>query len=411
MEQHKGSGHSFKLMVGTYFLAWGFAGLDRLLIAMLFPLVLPEFGLGFAEGGLLMAAMALSYLVFAFVGGVLSDKFGRKKVILPSVFLFSIGSAITGAVGSFAQLIGIRSIIGAAEGAFNMSATAQIAEESPPEKRGLYVGLYTSAFPLFASLVAPLYATQAAAAWGWRMACYLTIIPGIILAAIIWFGIKESKRFETSAAPECKETSSWKEIITQKNILVGSLIAIFWMIWLWSWLSFGMSFLVSVKGFDSATAGMLMAALGLGGFLGCFLLPALSDKVGRKLPIIVGPIIGFLGTLAILNIPASSFGLLAGTMFITAFSTWGLAPIFLSVIPSEAVPAKLCGTGIGVVTCIGELAGIVIAPPLLGMIADKSGLGTAMLCSAVPLIAVIIFSFFLQETAPRLVNVSKESTN
>jgi len=407
LENNKKLLSPFQLMVGTYFLAWGFSALDRLLIAMLFPIVLPEFGLSFAAGGMLMAAMALAYLVFAFIGGILSDKWGRKKVILPSVFIFSIGSAITGAVTAFGQLVGIRSFIGAAEGSFNMSATAQIAEEAPPEKRGLYVGLYTSAFPLFASLVAPIYATQVAAVWGWRWACYLTIIPGIILAAIIWFGVKESKRFAIPQAAECKV--SWLEVVKQKNILVGSLIGVFGMIWLWSWLSFGMSFLVSVKGFDTATAGILLAALGAGGFLGCFLLPALSDKVGRKKPIIIGPIIGFLGTLAILQLPASSFGLLAAALFLTAFSTWGLAPIFLSVVPSEAVPAEWCGSGIGIVTCIGELAGIVIAPPILGMIADKFGLGTAMFCAAIPLIAVVIFSFFLRETAPRLVSKATPS--
>jgi len=391
---------SFHIMVATYFIAWGFSALDRLLIAMLFPIILPEFGLGFAEGGLLMAAMALAYLIFAFIGGIISDKAGRKKVILPSVLIFSLGSAITGAITTFSQLIGIRSFIGAAEGSFNMSATAQIAEESPPEKRGLYVGLYTSAFPLFASLIAPLYATQTSALWGWRWTCYLTIIPGIILAAIIWFGVKESSRFSMPQQAECKV--SWLTILKQRNILVGAVIGIFWMIWLWSWLSFGMSFLVTIKGFDTATAGMLMAALGAGGFLGCFLLPALSDRVGRKLPIAIGPIIGFLGTLAILYLPSSSLLLLALALFVTAFSTWGLAPIFLSVIPSEAVPAEWCGSGIGVVTCIGELAGIVIAPPILGMVADSFGLGIAMLGAALPLIAVILFSFFLKETAPNL---------
>lgn len=111
-------------MVLIYFIVWGFSAADRLLIAMLFPYVLPEFGLAYTQAGFLMAAMSIGYLVCALGGAAISDQIGRKKVIVPSVVVFSLGSALTGFAGGFAQLIGLRTIVGAAEGSFNMAATA-----------------------------------------------------------------------------------------------------------------------------------------------------------------------------------------------------------------------------------------------------------------------------------------------
>ncbi|MGA3127409.1 MAG: MFS transporter [Candidatus Korobacteraceae bacterium] len=396
-------------MTTIYFLTWGFSAMDRLLVAMLFPFILPYFKLSFAQGGLLMACMSIGYLIVAFAGGMLSDRYGRRKVILPSVFVFSIGSALTGFAGSFAQMVGIRSIVGAGEGSFNMAATAQIAEECPPEKRGVYIGFYTSAFALFGSFVAPIYATQVASRWGWQWACYLTIIPGIILALVIWGMVKETKRFATPVVA-ARPKASWGQVMKVRNIVVACLLGIFWMVWLWSWLSFGTVFFVNVKHLTTGVAGIMQSALGAGGFLGMIAVPALSDKLGRRVPLIVGTILGLLGTLAIVYLPGGAFALTYLALFVTAFVTWGCAPIIISVIPSESVPTEWIASGIALVTCLAELAGIAVAPPILGAIGDKFGLSTTMLCGGAALIPVLLLSaFVLRETAPRFAAVKAQA--
>jgi MFS family permease len=388
-------------MTAIYFFVWGFAAMDRLLIAMLFPYILPEFKLSFAQAGMLMACMSVGFLVFEFIGGILSDKYGRRKVILPSVFVFSIVSAITGFATGFAQLIGVRTIVGAGEGAFATPATAHIFDECPPEKRGIYLGFYVSAFALFGSFVAPIYATQIAAHWGWRWAFYLTIIPGIVLALLIWGFVKESVRFrrpEQAAAPKAR----WRQVMKERNIVVACLLAICWMVWLWSWLSFGTVFFVNVKHLSTGMAGILQSALGAGGFLGMIALPGFSDKVGRRIPLIVGTIIGLVGTAAIVYLPGTSPVLMWIALFVTAFVTWGYSPIILSVIPSESVPPERIAFGVACVTGLAELAGIAVAPPILGAIGDKFGLTTTMLCGGAVLIPVLLLaSFALRETAPK----------
>ncbi len=400
MENKKSWFTPFGIMVTAYFLAWGFSAMDRLLIAMMFPIILPYFHLGYAQGGLIMTCMSVGSEALGLVGGVASDKYGRRKVAIPSVWLFTLGSAFTGIATNFVSLIGIRSTVGGGEGAFNIAATAQIAEESRPEKRGFYIGLYTSAFALFGSFVAPLYAALVAPRLGWRWTFYLTIIPGIIIILIIQKLVKESKRFTTSVTT--KHKVSWLTVIKEKNILVGVLLATFWYAWLWSWLGFGTSFFVHVKHLSFGHASVLQSALGAGGFLGMIVVSGFSDRWGRKPTINLGAIIGILGTIGIVFIPAGSYATLFATYFIMAFMTWGIAPTIISTIPSESVPADWIGTGIAVVTAFGQVIGIAIGQPVVGMIGDKYGLTRAMLSGTVTLLIVLLLSIFvLRETAPR----------
>lgn len=390
---------SFHVMVAVYFMGWGFSAADRLLVAMMFPYVLPEFGLNFAMAGVIMAAMSVGYLVCAIIGGVISDRVGRRKVALPMVLIFSLGSALTGFARNFTQLIALRTIVGGAEGAYNMAATAHIASEAPTDKRGFYIGLYTGAFPLFASVVAPLFATSVGAMFGWRTACFFTIIPGLIVLPLVWAFVREptGTTFSGFKAPT---GVSWFTVLKRRNVLLAAFISVFMMTWLWSWLSFGTLYMIRLKGYSAPVAGMHMASMGLGGFLGAMGMSALSDRFGRKRMTHLVAATGLIGTLIALNLPNAAGLLTWVVLFVTAFITWGGAVIFLSVIPSESVPQEWVALGVAVVTCIAEAAGIIVAPPLLGAMADHFGLQAAMTTGALGLGCAFVASFWLRETAP-----------
>ncbi|SHJ51460.1 MFS transporter [Parasporobacterium paucivorans] len=407
MDMEEKKDNSIKVMVAAYGLAFGFSSMDRLLILMLFPFIIPYFDLNLTQAGWIASAMAVGYIICALIGGVLSDKFGRKKVILPSIILFSVGSALTGLVTGFAQLIGIRAIVGGGQGFLNSAAAAQISEEAPIEKRGLYSGIYFSLFALLGSFVAPIYATKVASIWGWQTACVLTIIPGIILALLIKFFIKESKRFipkKASVASEGADSpkGSWALVLKNKNIVVIIILAVFGMIWLWCWLSFGTTFFVS-KGYSSSAAGGLQSAMGIGGFIGMLIMPSFSDRIGRKKVLFLGSIIGAAGTLAIAMLPELPFSGIFLIFIVSSFAAWGMYPVFLSIAPTESIPMKYAATAIALVSSIGEIVGTVIAPPLLGSIGDNFGITAIVVTGGVALIIVAIVSLFLRETAPQVI--------
>ena len=396
--------------VAIYSVSWGFACFDRLIIAMLLPFLMPAFGLNLYQGGLIVTMMAIGYLVFVILGGAISDRVGRRKITLPAIIIFSVLSFVTGFMRSIAALFVVRTVVGASEGAFSSTATAHIGEIVPPAKRGAYMGPYNSMFGLFGSFLAPLYAMNVAAAWGWEMAFYLTIIPGAVLVILALIFIKESPRF-VKGTPEYEEAQvaiaenrakakvPVLEVLKVRNIGLAIAITMTYFVWCWSWLSFGTTFFVQVGHFSDAVSGTIMSMFGLGGFVGCVLIPRLSDNWGRRTTIPIMSALGFVFTLLTV---LGGFGAVGQSvcLFLASFFAWGTMPCYISALPMESVKPEWTATAIGLILGFGELVGIAIGPPILGLIGDAYNLSVSMVVGSFGLIAVIILSLFLKETAP-----------
>jgi MFS family permease len=380
---------------------WGFAALDRMLISHLFPFIAVDFNLDFTKMGVLMSCMTAGCVFMYYVSGTLADKYGRKRIILPSVLIFSIGSFLTGFARNLGQLIGIRTVIGGAEGAYITAAIVHVSEESPPEQRGTNVGFLQMGMPLFSMFVAPLYASQIGTRFGWHWAFWLTIIPGLLLA---WFAksrIKESSQFIKAVQVE-KNEFKWGQVLRERNVIFMILLSICWMVWLYILLSFGTMYFTSVRGFSAIATGGLLTGLGVGGSIGSVLVPTISDYIGRK-PVLIGSmILSFITTAFVFLVPNSMVPVIWICLALSAFGVWGTAPIFMGVMTTESVPVEGSGKAYSVVTGTGELLGAMVGPIVLGIIADASGLQLSMWLGCFALIGVVIFSMCLRETAPRI---------
>nr|WP_094603107.1 hypothetical protein [Sporomusa silvacetica] len=77
----------------------------------------------------------------------------------------------------------------------------------------------------------------------------------------------------------------------------------------------------------------------------------------------------------------------------------------MAVIPSERVSLSLAALAVGTVSAVSELVGTLLAPPFLGLIADKFGLNIMMILAAACLIPLFLVMFFMKETAPRILSL------
>ena len=293
--KYEGGGRSARYeytVIAINFFILGFVALDRILIANLFPWVLPALKINFTQAGLIMAVLGITWSVSAVIFGGVSDKVGRKCIIVPATIVFSLCSWVSGMVTSFGQLLGIRAFMGVAEGAYYPTAIATVAEESRPERRATNIGIFSAAFQIVGVILCPIYATFMAANYGWRMALYLTVVPGIILAILFSRFVhepastaaKKQARKEAQAAAKAGSGKSkgWLHIFAYRNVIVGALGAIFTMAWSFTVLTFGMTFFTQGRGLAPQTAGMTMAMLGVGGMLGSFAVPfSPTSLVGR----------------------------------------------------------------------------------------------------------------------------------
>jgi len=141
--------------------------------------------------------------------------------------------------------------------------------------------------------------------------------------------------------------------------------------------------------------GKTMGLLGVAGLVSSILVPALSDRIGRKKVLIVFSFVGVLYPFMVYFLAGSALHLPA--MFFTYF-LMGAIPLAAAVVPSEAVPEHLKTKAIGLISAIGEIVGGVIVPAIAGVLPDKLDPSAFLWVSAVLAILALFFVSKLTET-------------
>ena len=401
------TGYEYAVVAINWFI-WGFVALDRLLIAYLFPWVVPDLKMNFTQAGLVMSVLGICWSLSAVIFGGISDKVGRRIIIIPATIIFSLGSWFSGMAHGLATLLPIRAVMGVAEGAYNPTAVATVAEVSLPTRRATNIGIFMSAFAVVGMLLGPLYATHVATTWGWRVALYLTIIPGIVLALVFWRFVHEPP--STAARKQAKATGqaqagaapavSWFQTFKHRNVWLGAVVCIFIMGWSWMLLTFGMLFFTKARGIPPTTAGSLMAIHGLGSVIGYVGLTWFADQVGRKTALICAGILTCICTIGLIYWAPTPGPMMVYMFFLGVFGL-GMFPI-IQVVAFEAVPFSLAASSVGVIIFVGEVMGAAVVPALGGILADARGLNAALVAGAICALLVAIVASGLLETAPKV---------
>ena len=81
-------------------LGFGLVGLDRWIIAPLFPAMMQDLAFTYADLGNLIGILGFTWGIFSILVGNLSDRSGRRIVLLPALLIFSLMAGLSGAVSS-----------------------------------------------------------------------------------------------------------------------------------------------------------------------------------------------------------------------------------------------------------------------------------------------------------------------
>ncbi len=380
-------------------LNFGIVFFDRNAMSYLAPFVQPDLKLSNEQIGLFASGLAFTWAISGFVIGTIADRAGhRKAFLIMAVIIFSLCSVVSGLASSFLMLLGARMIMGAAEGPLMPISQSFAAAESSPERRGLNMGFVQNfGSNLFGSFVAPIAIVALANAFGWRTSFYLAAAPGLISAFLLWTLIREPK-IEIQTADKDRERMPIREMIRYHNIWLCMLIAIFTV----AWMQLGWAFLPLVytheRQLPAKTMSYLMAVLGMSATAGAFLLPGLSDRIGRKPVMIVGALCGVLVPMAALYWQGSIW-ILGGLLFVGWLAN-GISPLMMATIPSETLPARYVATTAGLVQGVGEIIGAAGGAWAAGRAADVFGLPVAMWIMGTCAVIASVLGLFLKESAP-----------
>ena len=381
---------------------FGFVLFDRNALSFLMPFVQPDLGLNNTQIGVLAGCLSLTWALAAFGVGFIADRIGsRKRLLVLCSVAFALCSFGSGLAPGFAVMLGTRLVMGVAEGGIMPLSQLLIASQVDERHRGVAMGVAQGfGSSLMGSFVAPVVLVSFATAFGWRYAFFLTAVPAFVVALLMASVIRDTPRSPRPAEESPQPTGSRREALADGNIVRCALLSVLFVAYLVVCWSFMPLYLTKIRGYDASTMSWLMGVLGIAATLYSFVLPALSDRVGRRIVVTVVPILSLILPLGALFYSGPAW--ILALIFFIGWAFTGAMPLVMATIPSESVAARNIASALGI--CMGgsEILGGVLSPLIAGSLADRIGLRAPLYILLAFALLSCVVSLGLRETAPAL---------
>jgi predicted MFS family arabinose efflux permease len=381
------------------FLTFGSVMLDRMASLFLGPYLVKDLHLSASQIGLLASATSICWAISSLLFGAISDRVGRRPVLIPAVFVFSLCSWLSGTAHSFHQLLFYRALLGIAEGPAWSVVMALAEEYSSPQHRGRNIGIVNSAGALAGAAIAPVFTTQMASRFGWQWGFYGAGIPGFICALLLLMFVKEPERSLSSATSEKRPSfGDFAQLVRYGNLWLCLIAAFGVATWVFAFTTFAPLYLTSVMHQTPTMAGFLLAASGLGAFAWSFFGMSIADHLGRKRTLSLFALLCLFEPLAFMvHALYRTPWILAGLAFVL-MTTSAAAGLAMVLIPAEIVPKHFVAAAIGFAGIGSEFLGATLAPAIGGALGDKYGLSSPLFLACGGSVLIFAVSLAIRET-------------
>lgn len=385
-------------------IVYTFNFIDRTIINILTEPIKGSFGLEDWQLGLLGGpAFAVLYTFLGIPLARIAERFHRVAIIVSSVAIWSLMTALCGFASSFLVLLIFRVGVSVGEAGCTPPAQSLIADYFRPTSRATAVSIYALGVPLggmFASIFGGFIAgsmdgpnvanmlnswgwTWAVNAldWnsieGWRIAFVVVGVPGLLLSLIVGMTIAEPPRGYTDPATlQGQEHAGFGEALKTLwgkpayiHVVIGATLA--------SFVGYGVaqfttSFLIRTHGLDIQSAALLFGiVLGVMAGIGVFTSGWLSDKLAARHPRALAwlPALGLA-----LSVPLYSIGFLVDSLWLAMppmmvaamIHYFYLGPMY--AVAGGVVDSRMRATSVAITLFVVNLLGYGLGPPLVGML-------------------------------------------
>ncbi|EHG7596366.1 MFS transporter [Salmonella enterica] len=408
------SGQRYATLGGSW-AAWLFDALDATIFSFVLLAIAKTFSVGMGDVVSTVAWFLLATGIGGYFLGNLSDKIGRKKTMMLSVFVYGTGTLLCSFAETVWQLSVFRFFVGIAVGGLWSAAAALVSEIWPPSGRTKALAVMQTGWS-GGSLLAAIFAwsfLDSSNPESWRTLFIYAAIPAYFTLVFIWFFVKESPVW--LANREFMSRNTDKGGLTEifkpqylKVTLLGLSISILGMYGYWIISTFMPAYLESILNVRIDEAPVFIIWLGIGATIGYLTYGYLAEKIGRRLSFaiffagmaIMVPVFAYSATLMPLTdgkllfttqniVTLGSLAALLGffTGYFSGFGAWY----------SELFPTSIRSTASGF--CfnfgrVGAIAGIKLVPVLIPLI----GFTATISLASVSYIIAAVLVFTLQET-------------
>jgi AAHS family 4-hydroxybenzoate transporter-like MFS transporter len=361
-------------------------GFDTQAIGYVAPAIVKTMGITRTALAPVFAASLVGLMLGALIGGPLSDRFGRRPVLLCGMIAFGLLSLATAGAGSVQSLLTLRLLTGLGLGCVMPNAIALTSEFAPERVRATAVMVMFCGFSLGAAL-GGLAAAGLIREYGWQSVFIVGGVLPIIAAVLLAKALPESVRFlvakgghehtvrrtlariDSSFVPGPK-TRFIADGIGHKKFPVAQLFAgkralltcLLWVVFFMSlmdlyFLSNWLPTVINDAGISVSQAAMITAMLQIGGTVGTLVLGRIFDKMS---PFKALAAIYFCAAAFVVAVGMSTHSilLLVAAIFGAGFCVVG-GQIGANALAAKSYPTEIRATGVGWALGVGRIGSIV----------------------------------------------------
>lgn len=358
-------------ILALLFLGWALGNLDRYIMNYAVLSITKDLHLSASATGLLLSSFFAGYAIMQMPGGLLADRLGPRKVLLISVIMWSIFTALTGAAWSMASMVVIRFLFGIGEGGFQPAGSKIISLTYAREERARAMSVVLSSSGIV-GLFIPILSATMLTTLGWRTMFVIFGCFGAVIAVLYWIFIKLPKdNANTAEAPIAGSNQKGSFKLLFKTPLMWNLLIAYFCMYAVNWglATWLPTYLSKARGLSLISLGWLQTIPGVVGIIAVYLSGYLIDKLpkGRER--------------AYASLACVCVGILLYLMFtssnVTSFmvyQTINTIPLtfVLILLPSIVLKnfsSSVAGSAMGIVNTGGQLAGF-LTPLVIGFIVD-----------------------------------------
>ena len=373
-------------------------GMDLMFLSYSLPSLMREFHIDKVQAGSLASYTLLGMAIGGLFGGWAADRFGRVRVVVWTILLFSIatgGLALTQTYWQFAML---RFVSALGLGAEYVVSNTLMAEYVPTERRTTVLGTLQAGWS-DGYVVAALLAGAIVPSYGWRPLFALAIVP-VLLALVVRRVVPEPPSWKrvASASSMAAQRGQWREVFAspaqRRVFVVWTITSCFLQFGNYGVANWLPTYLVSELKFDFTKMTGYLVGTYIAMIFGKILAGYFADRFGRRWIYVFGGLgtALFLPVIVAFNTPGNIIALLTVFGFLYGVP-YGVNATYMT----ESFDTNVRATAVGGAYNLGRL-GAAIGPALIGVIATTYSIGLGLTVMAVAyLLTATIPALFIRE--------------